>query len=202
MMTTPSAPISLYATRWKPFLAALVFAGGLVVAVLYAFVWPTPAITTQPWAYQEPAKTIAFLVLLLVCAPFIVLGLYWTLTPRPLLQLTGAHLVYRPFPFPTRTIAWEDVDQITAIATRRDTSLLTHTTFLTLGITLKPDRVGTYAGHQPLQLDLNLGTLSLQADELVQLIRTYHDVHVVPTATRAKAKRTTRRRDHTPPQQR
>jgi hypothetical protein len=200
-MPAPPTPVSLYATRWKPLLAALFFAGGVVVDVLYKFVWPTPVATAQPWMYQEPAKTVVFFLLLLVLAAFIVLGLYWTLTPRPLLQLTSTHLVYRPFPFPTRTIAWEDVDHVIAIAMRRDTSPVTHATFLTLGITLKRGRVGAYGGRQPLHLDLNLSNFSLQADELIHLIRSYHEVVMVPAPQRRAAKRTTRRRNHTPAQQ-
>jgi hypothetical protein len=42
VMVVSPAPRSLYATRSKPFLAALVFNGGLVVDLLHCFVWSTP----------------------------------------------------------------------------------------------------------------------------------------------------------------
>lgn len=196
MVATP-VPISLYATRWKTFLAAMFFVGCLVVDVLYCFVWPTPAVTSQPWAYQEPGKTISFIVVLLLLAPLIVLGLYWTLTPIPLLYLSAASLLYRPFPLPTRTIYWDDVEYVTAFAMRRDTSPLTHATVLALSFTLKPDRLYAYRGQQRLQLDINLSTLSLHADDLIQMIRTYCDIQVLQTSTKSKAHRKTRRRDHT-----
>src|SRR6185312_3367966 len=98
LMTAPPAPVSLYAMRWKAFLITLFFAGFLLVDLLYYFVWPTPSATANPWAYQEPGKTITFIVLLLVLVPAVAVGLYWTLTPRPLLQLSATSFVYRPFP--------------------------------------------------------------------------------------------------------
>ncbi len=201
MVATP-APISLYATRWKTFLAAMFFAGGLVVDLLYYFVWPTPAVTSQPWAYQEPDKTISFIVVLLLLAPLIMLCLYWTLTPIPLLYLSAASLVYHPFPLPTRTIYWDDVERVSAFAMRRDTSPLTHATIITLSFTLKPDRLAAYRGQQRLQLDINLSTLSLHADDLLQMLRTYCEVQVLQTSTKSKAHRKTRRRDHTASQER
>lgn len=115
-MTASPAPIALYAARWKAFLITLLFAGFLLVDVCYYFVWPTPTVTTQPWLYQELAKTIFFIFWGLICASSVVMGLYWTLTPRPLLQLSTTSLVYRPFPRPTRTIVWGDVEHVTAVA--------------------------------------------------------------------------------------
>jgi hypothetical protein len=199
MMIASSAPRSLYATRWKPFLAALVFSGGLVVDLLYYFVWPTPAITAQPWEYQEPAKTILFSVVLLISAAFVVLGLYWTLTPRPLLHLSATELVYRPFPLPTRTIYWHDVEHVAASATPKDTSLVTHTTIFTLWFIFKPDRLSTASAaraRQPLQLDIDLGNLSLHADELLALMRHYHDIQWLRPQRDTKAEYKIRRRNH------
>jgi hypothetical protein len=186
-VVAPPAPISLYATRWKPLLAALGFAGGIVVDLLSYFVWSTPPTAVHPWEYQEPAKTILHVGTLLVFATFVVLALYWVLTPRPLLQISAARLVYRPFPLPTRTIFWEDVAYVSAGVARNATSLITHATILTLWFTLKPDRRAAGSDEQPLHIDINVGTLSLRADDVVQLVRTYHDVQWLPTDPRPAA---------------
>jgi hypothetical protein len=175
MVATPP-PVSLYATRWKPFLAAIWFAGGLVIDLLYYFVWPTPPTPVHPWEYQEPAKTILFVVVLLVCASFVGLGLYWTLTPRPLLQLSTTQFIYRPFPLRTRTILWEDVENVTAGVAQQATISWIRPTILTLWFILRSDRLATGSDRQHLSLDINPGHLSLQADDLVKLIRTYHPV--------------------------
>jgi hypothetical protein len=174
------APISLYATRWKPLLATLGFAGLIVVDLLSYFVWPTPAVTANRWQYQEPAKTILHVVMLLVFATFFVFAVYWTLTPRPLLQVSASRLVCRRFPFPTRTISWEDVAYVSAGVARKATSPLTHATILTLWFSLKPDRLAAGSEEPPLHLAINPGTLSLRADEVVQLIRSYHAVQWLP----------------------
>lgn len=181
-MVAPSAPMSLYVTRWKMFLVALVFAGGIVVDLLYYFVWPTPAVTANPWEYQEPAKTILFIVILLISATLVLLALYWTLTPRPLLHLSASGLVYSPFPLPTRTINWDDVEQVSAYVTKKNTSPVTHVTILALWFTLRPDRLFTSSEQPPLQgainlrIEINPQHLSREANEPVQLIRNYHDV--------------------------
>jgi hypothetical protein len=52
---------------------------------------------------------------------------------------------------------------------------VTHT-ILTLRFTLKSGRLPATAEPPPLQLAINLGTLSLRADDLVRLIRAYHAV--------------------------
>lgn len=197
MVATPS-PISLYATRWKAFLLSLFFTGFLVVDLLYYFVWPIPSIQTYPWAYQEPGKTIGFIFLLVTFAPLTVLGLYWTLTPRPLLQLSSTSLVYRPFPRPTRTISWDDVERITAVAPQTDTSQKwTPVTTLTIWFTFKPHRLLADQAQQRLQLDINLRLLSLSADELLQLMRNYHEVQSLQTPRKSKAARNSRRHDDT-----
>jgi hypothetical protein len=175
----PPPPASLYATRWKPFLAALVFAGGIAIDALFYFVWRTPPTAVYAWAYQQPLKTILFIVVLLVCTTFVVFGLYWTLTPRPLLQLSASGLVYRPYPLPTRTITWDGVDHVSASLGKKEAVFtpvfgVTHA-ILTLSFTLKAHPLSS--GTEPLlEVAINLGNLSLRADELVQLIRTYHDV--------------------------
>ena len=186
-MVAPSAPRSLYVTRWKIFLVALFFSGGIVVDLLYYFVWPTPAFTANPWEYQEPAKTILFIVMLLFMTVLVLLALYWTFTPRPLLYLSASGLVYRPFPLSTRTINWDDVAHISAYVTKRNTTPVTHVTTLALWFTLRPDRLLTSSEQPPhqgaitLRIEINPQHLSLEAGELVELIRNYHDVEWLQT---------------------
>jgi hypothetical protein len=67
-MTTPPAPTFLYVTRRKAFLITLFFAVLLLASVLSYSGWPTPAVQTHPWLYQEPTKTIFFIVWTLMCA--------------------------------------------------------------------------------------------------------------------------------------
>ncbi len=194
-MAIVSPTVNLYATRWKPFLAAILFAGGVVIDLLAYFAWPTPVITATPWEYQEPTKTILFIVVLLICAVFVLFGLYWTVTPIPMLQLSESRLVYHPFPLPTRTIYWADVALISAFAAKRDTSLFTRATFLTLSFMLKPRDALTDVDQQPIELDINLGTLSLRAEELVRLIRNYHEVQFRAEPKHSKTRRQFRRRN-------
>ncbi|HEU4782998.1 MAG TPA: hypothetical protein VFS83_06650 [Ktedonobacterales bacterium] len=194
-MASVPPTVNLYATRWKPFLAAIVFAGGIVIDLLFYFVWPTPVITTTPWEYQEPTKTILFIVALLICAVFVLLGLYWTVTPIPMLQLSESRLVYHPFPLPTRTIYWADVALISAFAAKRDTSLFTRATFLTLSFMFKPHDTLAHVDQQSIELDINLGTLSLRAEDLVRLIRNYHEVQFRAEPKHSKTTRQFRRRN-------
>ncbi|HLZ23358.1 MAG TPA: hypothetical protein VKQ30_14675 [Ktedonobacterales bacterium] len=164
-MAAAPAPISLYATRWKAFLMTLFFAGLLLGDLLSYFAWPTPAVQTHPWLYQEPTKTIFFIVWTLICVLMLALGLYWTLTTRPLLQLSATSLIYRPFPRPTRTIVWDNVEWLTAFPSR-GTRQRSPARILTLRVTFKPHHLFADRAPQKLQLDINLQLLSLSADEV------------------------------------
>ncbi|HEX8033736.1 MAG TPA: hypothetical protein VF510_07810 [Ktedonobacterales bacterium] len=180
MMTSTPAPITLYATRWKAFLITLFFAGLLVLGLLSYFVGPTPAVQTHPELYQEPTKTIFFIVWTLICASGVAVGLYWILTPRPLLQLSATSLVYRPFPRPTRIISWDDVEWLTAY--RSVTRQGAPAKVLTLRFTFKSHRLSADRAPQQLRLDINLlPLLSLSADELIELISAYHPLHSLYT---------------------
>ena len=180
LMTAPPAPKSLYVTRWKTFLITLFFAGFLWVDVQFYFVWPTPSAATYPWLYQEPAKMIAFIVWGLIGAFGVMVGLYQTLTPRPILQLSATSLVYHSFLRPTQTIFWDDVEQVTAYhdAMRRRVPAR----ILTLWFTFKPHRFSTDQVQQRRQMDIHLQLLPLSADELIDLIGTYHHVHARRTS--------------------
>jgi hypothetical protein len=192
MATTPPE-ISLYATRWKPFLAAIGFAGGLVVDLLSYFVWPIPVVTSNPWEYQEPARTILFIFALLICAALVLLGLYWTITTRPLLQLNASCLVYRPFPLPTRVIYWADVDHISAFTTQRGV-LFSHNTVVTLFFSLKLYGTFSVEEQQVIHIDIGPGTVSRTPQELVRLLQNYHTVQYFEIPMRTKAGSRTRRR--------
>jgi hypothetical protein len=192
MPAPPPPELSLYATRWKPFMAAVGIGGLLVVDVLQYFVWPTPTITTHPENYQEPNKTILFLFVFIVGGLGVLLALYWTFTRRPLLQLTTTSLMYRPFPKPPFTVHWADVVLIEA-DTRKDSVYpvpFYHITILTLWFNLKSeDDQPLY----PVSIDLRPANFSLSATELVQLIRTYHKVRWRPRPKAAKARKQARR---------
>lgn len=187
-MAAASPWVSLYATRWKPLLAALAFAGGVVVAVFWYFVWPTPMISAHGWEYQEPAKTIVFVMMLVVFAVFTFLALYWVVTPLPLLQLTASSFTYRPFPLPKRVISWEDVEFVQAFTWKRSVNLLMDRTMLTLTFTLKPQGALAYAGRQQIQIDIVPANFSRKAEELVRLLREYHTVQFDSAVTK-KARR-------------
>lgn len=183
-MAAASPSVSLYATRWKPFLAALAFAGGVVVAVLSYFVWPTPMISAHSWEYQEPAKTIIFVVMLVGSAAFTLLALYWVVTPLPLLQLTASSFIYRPFPLPKRVISWDDVEFVQAITWKRAVNLLMDRTILTVTFTLKPQGALAPAGRQQIQIDISPANFSRKPEELVRLLRDYHAVQFDSAVTK------------------
>lgn len=178
-MTAPPAPVSLYATRWKAFLFTLLFAGLLLGDLLYYFVWRTPSATASPWAYQEPFKSIMFILILLTLMPTVAVGLYWTLTPRPMLELSATSFVYRPFPGSVRIISWDDVKWLSAFPERQARTART----LTLLFTLTPQRDRLLAAQAPqkLRLTVNLHLLSRSADELIDLMSAYHPLHSLYT---------------------
>jgi len=180
--------VSLYATRWKPLLAALGFAGGVVVAVLWYFVWPTPMILAHGWEYQEPVKTVVFVVILVGSAAFTLLALYWVVTPLPLLQLTASSFTYRPFPLPKRVINWDDMEYISAFTWKRAVNLLMDRTMLTVTFTLKPQCALAPAGRQQVQIDISPANFSRKPEELVCLLRDYHAVQFDSALTK-KARR-------------
>jgi hypothetical protein len=179
-MVAPPTPISLYATRWKSFLLALVFAGVIVMDWLWYLVWPVPDVTMYPLAYQEPGKTIYFTVALLVSAALVATGLYWTFTSRPVLRLSVSELIYRPFPLPLpwRTISWDDIESVSVDFAWKHVPLgqLTHGSILIFWLTYKPHRSSASSAQPPLEVHINMRALSLQADELVKLIGIYHAV--------------------------
>lgn len=180
LIVAAPAPISLYATRWKPLLGALGCAGFIAVDLLVYLVLPTPDVTANPWMYQEPFKTLLFIAGLLIFAYAGALGVYWTLTPVPLLRLSASELVYRPFPRPTFVMRWDEVEGVLARVSRRAVGPA-HLTFLTLRFTVKPHHRFAGSAQQPLRVEINLGQLSLRADDLVRLLRTFHEVEWLET---------------------
>jgi hypothetical protein len=140
-MVAAPTPVALYVTRWKKLLAASVCGALLAVDLLNYFVWPTPETSPNPWVYEEPAKTLLFLGVLLGATLFLLLALYWTLTPLPLLRVTASEVIYRPFPLRARTIHWDEVEYVLATATRRATTMGRRSTTLTLFFALKSPRI-------------------------------------------------------------
>ncbi len=193
-MNIPPAPISIYATRWKPLLAAVFCAGAIVFDLFDYLVWPIPAHPVHPWEYQEPARTILFVLILLICGAIFVIALYWAVTPRPMLYLDASRFVYHRYPLPTCSIAWEDVEGIAAFVIQRDIHpLLNKTTpILSLSFTLKQRHIGPYTPPiQVLSVDIKPTGLSLRAEELVRIIQQYHPVNFVSAVAKPRPKRRT-----------
>lgn len=188
MAATPPE-VSLYATRWKPFLAALVFTGALVVDLLWYFVWPTPMISAHSWEYHEPAKTIVFIVVFVLAAAITLLALYWVITPLPMLELTTSSFIYRPFPLPKRVIQWSDVEHISAHAWKRSVNLLMDRTILTLTFSLNAHGALAAGGSQRIEIDIVPGVFSRKPEALVRLLREYHSVQFYSDPTNAKARK-------------
>ncbi len=164
--------LRVYATRWKPFLPAMIFAGVVVVVFLVYFVWTPPTLSWHPWQYQQPAATIVFVCVVLLCGTPVPLGLYWTFTSQPVLHVTPSSLVYHPFPGIFRTIYWMDVDDIAAHTVMRTLGIggLYRITSLTISFVLKPNRISAYGGKQRVKMDIGLGSIPLSADELLERI--------------------------------
>jgi small-conductance mechanosensitive channel len=192
-MVAALPPVTLYVTRWKALLAASVFGALLMVNLLHYYVWPTPEASAHPWAYQEPAKTILFLAVLLISSTLLLLALYWTLTPLPLLRLSTSEVIFRPFPLPAITIRWENVEHVFATVARRPIGLWRSATTLTLLFTLKSPRIETRNAQRHLRLEINLRQLSRRPEELVALVQTFHSVQWLPVDSGgAKAARPTK----------
>jgi hypothetical protein len=179
-MVTAPPPVALHVTRWKTLFAAGGCGALLVGDLLFYFVWPTPETTPYRWEYQEPAKSLVFLGVLLATTTALLLALYWTLTPLPLLRLSASEVIYRPFPLPSRTIRWEEVEQVFASVTRRPVGLWRSRAILTLRFSLKSPRFEARTVQRLLRLDITPGQLSLQPDELVALVQTFHNVQWLP----------------------
>jgi len=149
--------------------------------------------TSHPGEYQEPARTILFLLLFLGCAAFVLLSFYWVFTPRPLLQMNASSLVYRPFPLQTRTIYWVDVVHISAF-TWRQVNLISHTNIMTLSFMVKPHGMPAAGKQQLVRVDISTRYFSLKPKELVRLMRNYHAVQLFKNRTNTKVGRRTRQR--------
>jgi hypothetical protein len=188
MAATPPA-VSLYATRWKPFLAALVFAEALTVDLLWYLVWPTPMISEHSWEYHEPAKTIVFIVVFVLGAAITLLALYWAFTPLPMLELTTSSFIYRPFPLPKRVIQWSDVEHISAHARKRPVNLIMDRTILTFTFSLNAHGALAAGESQRIEIDIVPGVFSRRPEALVRLLREYHPVQFYSDPTNAKARK-------------
>lgn len=169
--------VKVYANRARAALGAGIAAIFVITALLFYFIVPTPADTTNPWLYQEPFKTMFFLIWLLAGLVGIVLGFYWTVTPVPLLQLNALGMVYQPYPFVHRTIWWEDLYGISALTDSR-TVRLVRVVSLTLWFTIKPHAAMTYGGRTKLKWTIGQARLPVAAEDVERLIARYHTVRI------------------------
>jgi hypothetical protein len=142
--------VKIYASHAKTLLAASfcgIFAAG---ACLYYFVWPTPSVATNPWIYQEPFKTAFFIIWLLLSMAGFLAGLYWTVTPMPILQLDTTGLIYQPYPLKKRSVYWADLHGI-SVFKQSATITLVRIVRLTLWFHIKPHTVFAYGSRSRLE---------------------------------------------------
>ena len=170
--------VKMYANRTRAALGAGMAAIFVITALLFYFIVPTPADATNPWLYQEPFKTLFFLIWLLVGLVGVVIGLYWMVTPLPLLQLTPLGMVYQQHPFVHRTIWWEDLYSISALTDAR-TVRLVRVVSLTLWFTIKPHAAMTYGGRTKLTWTIGQARLPVAVEYVERLIARYHTVRIV-----------------------
>ena len=150
------------------------------MTILSTFVWPTPKVTARPWLYQEPYKTLVFALVILLSGAALVMSLYWTFTPLPMLLLNATRLVYRPYPLVRRSYQWADIINISASKeTKSISSYMIRYTVLRVSIRLRR-RAAMRLGNKPrYTLTIRQSMISISFVELVHLMRRYHKVDAV-----------------------
>jgi hypothetical protein len=97
-------------------------------------------------------------------------GLYWAVTPAPLLELSATGALYHSFPlfpFVKQTLSWTDIANISAVKTGSR---------MELWVTVKP-HAAVFSGSKPeRRVRISQGLLPLSGDKLVQRLRRYHNV--------------------------
>lgn len=177
-MATNPAPKSWYASRLQPLVAALI--GGCVIA-LDVFYWLDKFPGLVSWLAQGPLHAILAAIIGLLAAALTLWGLYWALTPIPLLRLTTAGLTYAPSPLRRVAVAWADVTNLsvevaapplppTANPDAPESAAKSGRNAL---ITLTIER----ASGPTLIIDLAPASVGTTADELLHILQTYHEVH-------------------------
>jgi hypothetical protein len=172
-------PVKVYANRVFAFGGALLAAFFVTVTILSYFVLPTPEITARPWLYQEPYKTLVFAFGTLLFGALLVMSLYWTFTPLPMLLLNATELVYRPYPLVRRSYQWADIINISASKETTRSTYMFRYTVLRVSIKLRR-RAAMRQGNRPrYTLTIRQSMISISYVELVHLMRRYHKVDAV-----------------------
>jgi hypothetical protein len=181
MATRPSST-SFYVARLQPLVAALI--GGCFIAldILY---WQDAFHGLVSWLAQGPLHAIAAAIIGLLAAALTLWGLYWALTPIPLLRLTTTGLTYASSPFRRIAVDWTDVSTLTAEVS---TPLPRSATPESAGTPATPAKTGRNAivtltiqrvSGPALIIDLAPASVRTTADNLIRALQTYHEVHWV-----------------------
>jgi hypothetical protein len=195
--------IKLYNMRARAMapLAVLVIGALFTWALLSYFVWPSDTGDSRPWGEHNPLTFVASLVVLLALAALLLVVLYWLVTPLPLLRLDESGITYHPYPLVFRTVQWADVRSIWA-----STSRLRIGEQLRVNFRLRPTIAE--GGNEGTQVEFRISSMALPVspEEILRLIGQYHHVLYfhhdqrrglrlrVVTATRARTRRSSRRR--------
>jgi len=174
--------IRLHASRATAFYFTIVCA--LFVAIgSWAVAATLPAFGRASWSLWSPPLVIDLLMsgtagLFVVALLFN--SLYWLVTSSPLLVLDATGMVYRRFAFMRQTIRWADMERVVVVRSKpRPGSLasaLPPSPALTLRFTIKPEVRNAYRGRTALAITINSLLLAMQRDEILRLLRLYHQV--------------------------
>lgn len=179
-MEHDTEPVKVYANRVVAFGGALLAAFFVTVGFLAYFVLPTPEITARPWQYQEPYKTLVFAFGTVLFGAALVISLYWTFTPLPMLLLNATELVYRPYPLVRRSYQWADIINISASKeTKSRSTYMIRYTVLRVRIKLRRRAAMRYGNKPRYTLTIRQSMISISFVELVHLMRRYHKVDAV-----------------------
>jgi hypothetical protein len=179
-MTIQPTSASFYVARLQPLVAALI--GGCFIALDLLY-WEGGFPGLVSWLAQGPLHVIVAIIIGLLAAALTLWGLYWALTPIPLLRLTAAGLTYAPSPFRRISVAWTDVATLT---TEVSTPLPPTAPPEPAGTPAAPPKTGRNAivtltiqrtSGPTLILDLAPAAVRTTADNLIRALQTYHEVH-------------------------
>ena len=116
-----------------------------------------------------------------VSLPFVfilLIGLYWVITPSPMLVLDPTRIVYQPLPLLRRTVRWDDIDLIEVVNTPPSSSPYASKPPppIKLRILNKPQARSAYHGKSALTFVINRFLLNMPRREFLILLRQYHEV--------------------------
>lgn len=167
--------MKIYASRVKA-AGFAVLAIGLGALAVWALVDSSSYVGPYAWRItQQPIKSMVFGLLAAFAAFGALLFLYWIITPLPFLVVDETGLTFQRWPFVNRTVAWADVEDITAVKTSVPNYFWKLVT-LTLWVSLKPQAVGDYGGKPEVKLNLPQFLLPIPVEDLVKHLERYHAV--------------------------